>query len=84
MPTVDDRLRHLILTGVSQTYPFVQVNQGGRPPGKAYPPRDPEAHAQALGTDLSRIISTHKVLMANRETLDLQDVTGSYVTFELK
>src|SRR5947199_158904 len=81
MPPADERLRHLFLAGTARTLPFTTPNRGGRRGGP--PARDPESHGRALSRELARIAGAQPELAELRRDRDLEEVTGTPVTFEL-
>src|SRR3954447_16485290 len=81
MPPVDERLRHLFLAGTARALPFTTPNRPGRRGGP--PIRDPESHGQALARELAQIAEGLSELTESRRDLDLEEVTGTPVTFEI-
>lgn len=81
MPPADERLRHLVLAGTARTLPFTTRNRGGR--GNGLPDRNPDRHGRALAAELDEIASNQPRLSDLRESHQLEDVTGTNVTFEL-
>jgi hypothetical protein len=84
MPTIEERLRHVILAGTSEARRFTQVN-AGRPKGvPLYPKRDAEEHGRSLAADLSDIIGKQPELLTRRQEWQLGEVSGTIVSFTLE
>jgi hypothetical protein len=81
MPPADERLRHLFLAGTARTLPFTTPNRGGKHRGSL--DRDPDRHGRALAAELSRIAEAQSELFDLRKSHQLEEVTGTPVTFEL-
>lgn len=80
MPPADERLRHLFLAGTARTLHFTPKGGGRR---REPPHRDPDSHGRALAAELSRIDESQSELLDQRRRHQLEEVTGTPVTFEL-